>query len=57
MGRFSIDRHSNHTVNLSFVDGHAENLKVKELWTGPTWSLTYQPALSSGIKNWSKLPG
>ncbi|MGN6367630.1 MAG: type II secretion system protein [Phycisphaerae bacterium] len=57
MGRFSIDRHSNHTVNLSFVDGHAENLKIRDLWLLPTWSLDYQAPDTTKVKNWSKLPG
>ncbi|MFK7787912.1 MAG: DUF1559 domain-containing protein [Phycisphaeraceae bacterium] len=32
MGRFSIDRHSSFTVNASFVDGHAEEVKLPDLW-------------------------
>lgn len=32
MGRFSIDRHSAFTINVSFVDGHAEEVKLPDLW-------------------------
>lgn len=32
MANFVIDRHGGHTVNFSFVDGHAENLKLRKLW-------------------------
>ena len=42
MGRFAIDRHGNHTVNLSFVDGHATNMHLKDLWTEPQWHVSYQ---------------
>lgn len=33
MQRFSLDRHDNGVVNSSFADGHAETLRIGELWT------------------------
>lgn len=42
MGRFAIDRHGNHTVNLSYLDGHADNVRLKELWL-QQWSTNAQP--------------
>ena len=57
MGRFAIDRHGNHTVNLSFVDGHATNMHLKDLWTEPQWHVSYQRPKSSAMPaNWIKLP-
>lgn len=56
IARFAVDRHVNHTVNISFVDGHGENVRLKDLWSLPQWSLTYQPADTSKISNYSKLP-
>ena len=41
MFRVAINRHNNLTVNVGFVDGHAENVKVANLWTLP-WAC--QPA-------------
>jgi prepilin-type N-terminal cleavage/methylation domain-containing protein/prepilin-type processing-associated H-X9-DG protein len=40
--RFCIDRHGNHTVNLSYLDGHADNIRLKELWL-QQWSTNAQP--------------
>ena len=37
MGKFQVNRHANHTTNLSFGDGHAENIKVRDLWQ-QTWN-------------------
>ncbi|HUO07483.1 MAG TPA: prepilin-type N-terminal cleavage/methylation domain-containing protein [Phycisphaerae bacterium] len=43
MTRFSNDRHSNHTINLSYIDGHASNVKQRELWLDQQWSIFYTP--------------
>mgnify|MGYP001821196334 CR=1 FL=1 len=32
MGRFAIDRHASFTINMSFVDGHAEEVSLPDLW-------------------------
>ncbi len=37
MGKFQVNRHANHTTNLSFGDGHAETIKVRDLWQ-QTWN-------------------
>jgi prepilin-type N-terminal cleavage/methylation domain-containing protein/prepilin-type processing-associated H-X9-DG protein len=37
MGKFQVNRHANHSTNLSFGDGHAETMKVRELWN-QTWN-------------------
>ena len=34
MGRFQIDRHKM-SVNLGFVDGHVQNVKLQNLWSFP----------------------
>jgi prepilin-type N-terminal cleavage/methylation domain-containing protein/prepilin-type processing-associated H-X9-DG protein len=41
MGRFCLDRH-NKTVNIAFLDGHAENLRLPALWT-LQWSAHFTP--------------
>ena len=37
MGKFQVNRHANHSTSLSFGDGHAETIKVRELWN-QTWN-------------------
>jgi len=61
MGRFSIDRHGNHTVNMAYVDGHASNMHLRDLWTEPQWHVNYKPPFGSTTganypTNWTKLP-
>ena len=42
LGRAYFDRHPARTVNLSFVDGHAENIDIDTLWSFQ-WSNTFVP--------------
>jgi prepilin-type N-terminal cleavage/methylation domain-containing protein len=37
MGKFQVNRHANHSTNLSFGDSHAETIKVRDLWQ-QTWN-------------------
>ena len=55
MSRFCIDRHADHTVNMAFVDSHAENMKLSALWTLQWTSQpnTFKPSLITG---WNLLP-
>jgi prepilin-type N-terminal cleavage/methylation domain-containing protein/prepilin-type processing-associated H-X9-DG protein len=41
MGRFCIDRH-NMAVNVSFIDGHADKVRLEELWT-IRWNRRFEP--------------
>ncbi len=43
MGRLAVDRHAGHTQNLSYVDGHAENVHIRDLWFNQQWSVNYRP--------------
>lgn len=43
MGRFCIDRH-NMKVNVGFIDGHSEGIKLEDLWA-LRWHKTYLPNL------------
>jgi len=58
INRYCADRHGGHTTNVSFLDGHAENLKLKLLWQ-LQWSSNsipvYNPLTSAGVGN--KIPG
>jgi prepilin-type N-terminal cleavage/methylation domain-containing protein/prepilin-type processing-associated H-X9-DG protein len=57
MGRWAIDRHSGHTINMSYVDGHAANVHLKDLWMDTMWNVNYVPPKSSTLPaNWTKLP-
>ena len=42
MGRICIIRHAR-TVNVSFFDGHAENVKLPQLWALPWHALWHTP--------------
>ena len=42
MGKFQVDRHPNHTTDMSFCDGHADTIKVRELWN-QTWNQNDPP--------------
>lgn len=40
IGRMYIDRHPGETVNLIFIDGHAESINIDKLWD-QQWSKTF----------------
>lgn len=42
VGNFAMDRHPGVTVNLSYVDGHAESVAAKELWL-QKWNAEFDP--------------
>ncbi|WP_432797338.1 type II secretion system protein [Poriferisphaera sp. WC338] len=41
LGRFYLNRHPNKTINMVFVDGHAENIGINTLWSY-NWSKTFE---------------
>ncbi|MGN6369277.1 MAG: type II secretion system protein [Phycisphaerae bacterium] len=57
MARLCIDRHSNHSINMSYMDGHADNVKLNDLWN-QQWSVNYQRPThpATDVPNWNKLP-
>ena len=59
MMRWCIDRHAGHTVNLGYLDGHASNIHLKDLWFDSQWSGNYQPPIQTTFMTTqfgSKLP-
>lgn len=42
MAYFCLDRHS-HAVNIAFLDGHAERVKLEELWK-LQWNTMFEPS-------------
>jgi prepilin-type N-terminal cleavage/methylation domain-containing protein len=43
LGEIDIDRHAGHTINLAYMDAHAETVHLKDLWLNQQWSTNYQP--------------
>jgi len=58
MSRWSIDRHAGHTLDLAFLDGHAENIHIRDLWLSVQWYDGYVPPgnPTSSVTNWNQLP-
>jgi prepilin-type N-terminal cleavage/methylation domain-containing protein len=56
LGRFFLDRHGEHTTNLSFLDAHAENVKLKTLWA-VQWAASSKPVPASFFSLPPRIPG